>query len=138
MGTALTDQQATMLSLYTGRAIIMLDGDKAGRKGTVKAIYTLLKAGVHPYVYVLSNNTDPDDFVKSYNYDTKKISYDIKENMKDGIEYIIEEATKRYASIAIEERKNAIRQVTPLLELLSSEDRKVYESSLLRKLDLKG
>ena len=44
-GTALTDQQITLLSRYTRYAIIMLDGDEAGQTNGIRSARLLVEKG---------------------------------------------------------------------------------------------
>lgn len=44
-GTALTKEQSIVLSKYAKTAVIMYDGDKAGRRASIRAIEILLAAG---------------------------------------------------------------------------------------------
>ena len=64
LGTALTDEQAQLLSRYTKQALLLYDSDQAGLKATFKAGDILLSAGVEPLVVTLPTGEDPDSIVR--------------------------------------------------------------------------
>ena len=65
LGTALTPEQAKLLSRYTKRVLLLFDSDAAGLRATFKAGDTLLEAGLHPAVVILPPGQDPDTLVRS-------------------------------------------------------------------------
>jgi DNA primase len=64
LGTAMTDEQAQLLSRYARQAMLLYDSDAAGLKATFKAGDTLLQAGVEPLVVTLPVGEDPDSLVR--------------------------------------------------------------------------
>jgi DNA primase len=64
LGTAMTVEQANLLSRYTGKALLLYDSDTAGLKATFRTADALLHAGVHPLVVSLPAGDDPDDIVR--------------------------------------------------------------------------
>ncbi len=64
LGTAMTEEQAQLLSRYTKQALLLYDSDTAGLKATFKAGDTLLRAGVEPLVVTLPTGEDPDSMVR--------------------------------------------------------------------------
>ena len=65
LGTAMTQEQAKLLSRYTTRVLLLFDSDAAGLKATFKAGDTLLEAALHPAVVTLPPGEDPDTLVRS-------------------------------------------------------------------------
>ena len=63
MGSSLSDTQVgKLLSKSPSKIILMLDGDKAGREGTVKAYKKLLLRTHTPITCIpLEDGVDPDD-----------------------------------------------------------------------------
>lgn len=59
-GTALTPDQAKLLSRYARQAVICYDPDAAGQNATDRAIPLLLEAGIDVKVAVLPQGMDPD------------------------------------------------------------------------------
>jgi len=64
LGTALTPEQVDLLKRRVERVILMLDGDAAGRKATIRSAELLIKSGVPVYVATLSSGDDPDSLVR--------------------------------------------------------------------------
>ena len=79
LGTALTNEQAILLSKYTKNVLICYDGDSAGVKATAKA-FNVLKTFV-THSITLPNKMDPDEYIKSYGKE-QFVKY-IEENQKD-------------------------------------------------------
>ncbi len=64
LGTAVTEEQASLLSRYCTRVLLLFDSDSAGLKATFRAGDTLLSAGLHPSVVTLPPGEDPDSVVR--------------------------------------------------------------------------
>lgn len=62
-GTALTEQQVALLSRYTRYAIVMLDGDEAGRVNGLKSARLLLSKGFSVGRIILEPGHDPDSLL---------------------------------------------------------------------------
>jgi len=65
LGTALTRDQAKLLSRYCTRVLVLFDSDPAGLKATFRAGDVLLEEGLHPAVVTLPPGDDPDTVVRS-------------------------------------------------------------------------
>lgn len=66
LGTALTQNQAELLSKYTKKVYLLYDGDTAGRNAMKRAIPHLLKAGLEVYPIYLPEGYDPDNFIDAF------------------------------------------------------------------------
>jgi DNA primase len=64
MGTALTPDQADLLSRYAQKVIVAFDGDEAGAKATRECIPALQQAGLEGRVIRFDAADDPDTFVR--------------------------------------------------------------------------
>lgn len=63
LGTALTEQQATLMRKYTRNVFLLYDSDQAGLKATFRSGDVLLAAGALVRVITLPEGDDPDTFV---------------------------------------------------------------------------
>lgn len=63
LGTAMTEDQAALLSRYTRRALLLYDSDAAGQRATFRTGDALLRAGIQPLVVALPEGEDPDTIV---------------------------------------------------------------------------
>jgi DNA primase len=66
LGTALTEDQASMISRQTKNVFLLYDSDPAGQKATFRAGDLLLAQGVSVRVVTLPEGEDPDTFVDSH------------------------------------------------------------------------
>jgi DNA primase len=64
MGTAMTQEQATLLARYSRKAVLLYDSDMAGMKATFRSGDALLRAGVEPLVATLPAGEDPDSLAR--------------------------------------------------------------------------
>ncbi len=63
-GTALTSIQAKLLLRYTKRAVLLYDGDSAGRSAALRNAYILESNGLNASIALLPPEEDPDTFVQ--------------------------------------------------------------------------
>ncbi len=66
LGTALTEEQAKLLSRHKSKIIICYDADEAGQKATTRAIDILSKTEMEVRVIKIPGAKDPDEFIKEY------------------------------------------------------------------------
>lgn len=66
LGTALTQEQATLMSQYADEIIIAYDSDGAGQRATHRAINLLSDAGIRTRVLKLEGAKDPDEYLKKF------------------------------------------------------------------------
>jgi len=65
-GTAVTKEQIKILSRYADEIVLLLDGDEAGLKGAVKALFEMADIeNIKSMVLVLPDGMDPDDYFKN-------------------------------------------------------------------------
>lgn len=88
LGTALTEQQASLIKKYSNNVLICYDGDSAGIKATGKA-FNLLK-GLTVNSITLPNGMDPDEYLKSRGKDS--FLEFIESNQKDVYGYLYSNA----------------------------------------------
>ncbi len=64
LGTAFTEQQASLLHRYTEEVLLIYDSDEAGVKAALRAIPILRQAGINGKVVRLEPYKDPDEFIR--------------------------------------------------------------------------
>ncbi|NCC82614.1 MAG: DNA primase [Clostridia bacterium] len=69
LGTALTQQQAALLRKYNEEIVLGYDMDNAGRQATLRNIDTLEEKGAKPFVLILPDAKDPDDYIRKHTPD---------------------------------------------------------------------
>ena len=65
-GTALTDDQAQLLSRYTKNVVLIFDADAAGIKASMRSIEILLKKDFDIKIASLPKGEDPDSYVQKF------------------------------------------------------------------------
>ena len=69
LGTAITSEQARVLSRYTKRIIISYDADEAGQKAAKRAMQLLGEVGLEVSVLKIPDAKDPDEYIKKHGRD---------------------------------------------------------------------
>ncbi len=64
LGTAFTEQQASLLRRYAEEVLLIYDSDEAGVKAALRAIPILRRAGINGKVVHLEPYKDPDEFIR--------------------------------------------------------------------------
>ncbi len=73
-GTAVTKDQIKILSRYADEIILLLDGDEAGLKGAVKALFEMADIeSIKAMALVLPSGLDPDDYFKKNSLEDFKV-----------------------------------------------------------------
>lgn len=76
LGTALTEEQAHIISHYAGEVIICYDSDEAGQKATKKAIDILSKTTLKIRVIRMEDGKDPDEIIRKFGAERFKLLMD--------------------------------------------------------------
>ena len=66
LGTALTEQQASLLSRYTSEVLLCYDNDEAGQKAVRRALSVFEKTTLHVKVIRMQGGKDPDEIIKTH------------------------------------------------------------------------
>lgn len=65
-GTALTEDQISLISRYTKNIVLLYDSDVAGIKAAKRGIELILDKGLNLKIVTLPDGEDPDSFVKTH------------------------------------------------------------------------
>lgn len=66
LGTALTPEQARILTQYTSQVLLSYDADAAGQNATKRASAILDQVGLQIRVLKVEDAKDPDEFIKKF------------------------------------------------------------------------
>ncbi len=134
LGTALTDEQASVMKKYKSKVIICYDGDEAGKKATKRAIGILSQAGLEIKVLSLPEGLDPDEFLKKYG--AERFRRLINESGGE-FEYQTEEIYAKYDIETTEGKLKAAGEACQLLSNVYSDVRRgVYINDVAKRLDI--
>ena len=131
LGTALTSQQAKILSNYFKEVVICYDSDKAGRLATLRAITVLREQNIKISILDLKAEKDPDEYIKTYG----KARFDaLLGARKTDMVYLMDYFGENYDLKKSDDVINYISDVTAYLKLVkSSVETDVYVSMLSDK-----
>lgn len=126
LGTALTPEQARLMSQYAEEIIIAYDSDEAGQKATYKAINLLSEVGLKTKILKTNDAKDPDEFIKKFGSTRFKLLLD---NSEGAIVFEINKCKNGLDMDSDVGRVEYLRRVTKVLsEIVSPVEREVYIS----------
>ncbi|MCQ2464898.1 MAG: DNA primase [Oscillospiraceae bacterium] len=131
LGTALTPEQARLMSQYASEVIISYDSDAAGQAATQKAINLLSAAGVNTKILKIPDAKDPDEYIKKFGSTRFRLLID---NANDAIIFELEKCKN---GLNLSEESDKYTYLKKTVGVLSSlEDallRDVYISRISRE-----
>jgi DNA primase len=115
-GTALTEQQVSLLSRFTPKVSLCFDQDSAGQQALLRSLPSIEKKGLTAVVVKSADGKDPDESIRANPYGFK---HAIKH--AEGIyDYIIDETIKKYGT-GSEGKKQISDIILPLLQHIENE-----------------
>ncbi len=129
LGTALTREQANLLSRYTENVLILYDGDEAGQRETMRAIDILVEEGLNVQVVTLPAGKDPDEFLE-INGKEEFLQY-IQNNKVSYIEFKINRYLKDEKTLNLEAKVKIVNAIKNDLNNLKSPIEKDYYVNIL-------
>lgn len=126
-GTALTENQVTLLSRYTQKLTVCFDGDRAGQEAIKRSLPIIEKKGLTTTVLVIPGGKDPDESLKNNELAFKKaVKHD--ENV---YQYLLDYAVKTYGTDTVEGKKKIADDVLPTYANIQNE---IIKEHYLKKL----
>lgn len=110
LGTAFTEEMASLLSRYAKEIVVTMDSDGAGQKAAKRAIDILNKTGIRVRVLNIEGGKDPDEYIKAYGAERFRLLLDGAKNdieyrllsAKSGIDMETEDGKLQYSQKAVE------------------------------------
>ncbi len=134
LGTAITSEQARLMSRYTKRVIISYDSDEAGRKAATRALKLLEEVGLEVNILSMSGAKDPDEYIKKYG--VEKFNQVINQ-AKSKFDYNMDTVFARYDISLPQDRINALGELEKIIsEVYSAAERDVYIQIVSKKLNV--
>jgi len=132
LGTAITSEQARMLSRYTKKVIISYDADEAGQKAAQKAMKLLSEVSLDVGVIKVPGAKDPDEYIKTYGKDKFR---EVLTASKSKFEYNMESVLSKYDINLPQDRINALGELEKLISsVYFKAERDIYIQSVAEKL----
>ncbi|HEX6044338.1 MAG TPA: DNA primase [Pyrinomonadaceae bacterium] len=117
LGTALTTDQAKLLSRFARKVVVNYDGDRAGVMAAKKSIEILLAEDIEVKVLVLPDNADPDEFIRKFGvteYQRRRAQ------AQPHIQFVIENALRDRNLHRPVEKGEAVEEVLPYIKAVNS------------------
>ncbi len=133
MGTALTEGQARMIKRICPKAVLLYDGDEAGRKAMLRASELLLKQGLDVRAAVLPTEHDPDTFLSAKGTQAMR---DLLSSAPATVDYFAGHLAENSSLITPEAKAETIGKIAPLL--LAIQDPIIRDGYLKRTADRFG
>lgn len=127
LGTALTVEQARLVSRYSEEVILSYDSDEAGQKATRRAIEIFSSTGLKIRVLKLTGGKDPDEIIKKYGKEKFRGLIDGAANQ---IEYAILNERRKYDLETIDGRTKFLTAVAGILADCNPIEQDAYASKL--------
>ena len=124
LGTALTAEQARLMSRYTSEIILCYDADEAGQKAAQRAIGLLEKLDMKVRVLRIPDAKDPDEYLKKKGADAFR---NLLTGSEDQIDYRLNSVKAKYDLGTDAGKVGFLKEATELLATLPGPvERQVY------------
>lgn len=134
LGTAITAEQARMMSRYTKKVVISYDADEAGQKAAERAIKMLGEVGLDVTILKVPGAKDPDEYIKTYG--AEKFS-ELLKNTKSRFEYNSEAILAKYDLNLPQDKIKALHELEKLIsETYSTAERDIYIRLIALKFEI--
>ena len=134
LGTAITSEQARLMSRYTKRVVIAYDSDEAGVKAATRAMKMLEEVGLEVNVLSMSDAKDPDEYIKRYGTDKFK---QLISNAKSKFDYNFDLILSKYDIMQSQDKINALHELERFISTVYSvAERDIYIRSVAKKFDV--
>ena len=134
LGTAITSEQARMMSRYTKKVIISYDADEAGQKAAMRAIRLLSEVGLDVTILKVPGAKDPDEFIKTHGADKFRA---LLSDSKTRFEYSMDNILSKYELSVPQEKIKALHEAQRLIsETYSAAERDIYIAAVAKKFDV--
>lgn len=132
-GTALTKEQAKMMSRITKNAVTSFDTDSAGFEATRRAYEILQTEGFSIKTVFAFDKKDPADYVKENGGDAFKAAV---EGAKDFVSFYMDRLIKDYDINTFDGRKGVMSLLMPFYKVMTPTDRDFYVKELAGKISM--
>ena len=134
LGTAITPEQARLLSHYTKRVILSYDSDEAGQKATARAISLLEPVGLSVSVLHINGAKDPDEYIRKFGADSFRALLD---KSLSKFEFNLDKVLSRHNIGVPQEKIAAAAELCRVISgVYSSAERGIYVSEVAKRLGI--
>ena len=124
LGTAITSEQARMISRYTKKVIISYDADEAGQKAAMRAVKLLSDVGLDVTILKVPGAKDPDEYINTFGADKFK---QVIDNSKTRFEYNMENILAKYDINLSQDKIKALYELEKVIsDIYSAAERDIH------------
>lgn len=140
LGTAFGSSQAMLVRKLSTNVILCFDGDDAGLKATKAAIQELVKVGIEPKIVRLSDNQDPDEYIRKKGKEAFEKNLQNAMNIIEFKEYVLKrdidtnnaEGLASYTNAMINEIKNIADEVLREISIIKLSNETKLSADFIR------
>ncbi len=133
LGTALTKEQANLISRYADELLICYDNDEAGRKATARALQILGETGMKLKVVNMEGGKDADEILRIYG--KEKVNSLIK-GSENEIEYRIGKELEKFNVLTDDGKLKFLSAAAQILAECTPMEREIYSQKLANEFSI--
>lgn len=134
LGTALTDEQARIMTKYTKQVVIAYDSDAAGQHAAHRAMDIFAKVGLDVRILNMKDAKDPDEYIKKFGRDAFAR---LIRNSSTGFDFKLNSVLGKYDVSLPDDRIKAANELCGIIAgTYSAVERDVYIQAVSEKLSL--
>lgn len=118
LGTALTRRHVQAVKRYAGEAVLLFDGDEAGRKAAMNSIPLFLAERMPARVVPLPGDEDPDTFIKRAGKEELEKRID---NASSLPEFVFDSLVDQYG-LSLEGKNRIIEELAPMVKAIDNNE----------------
>lgn len=124
LGTAITSEQARMMSRYTKKVIISYDADEAGQQAAMRAVKMLSDVGLDVTILKVPGAKDPDEYINTFGADKFQ---QVLNASKSKFEYNLDNILSKYDINISQDKIKALSEVEKVIsDIYSVAERDIH------------
>jgi len=124
LGTALTEEQARLISQYAERVVLAYDSDGPGQAATKRAMNIFDEVGVKVSVLSMTGAKDPDEFIKKYG--TERFAM-LLDNSRNPVEFELSKLRTTHDTAQVDGKVGYLKEACKLFAgIRNPVEREVY------------
>ena len=133
LGTALTSEQAHLLSRYASEILISYDADEAGQKAAARALTIFKNTTAKIKILRLSGGKDPDEIIKNYGVEKMKA---IITGAANEIEFALLREHSKYDLASDDGKRQYLQAAIKVLSGVGAIELEIYASRIAGELSV--
>ncbi len=133
LGTALTSEQAQLLSRYASEILISYDADEAGQKAAARALTIFKSTTAKIKVLRLSGGKDPDEIIKNYGVEKMKA---IITGAANEVEFALLREHNKYDVASDDGKRQYLQAAIKVLSTVGAIELEIYASRIADELSV--